>query len=206
MDTRNFCMILSAIRVNPLPSMLPFLLVILLYTSPPFYVFLLFVFVFLIFFFGFNFFLLFLKCPWPPSPLSHLFSHRLSFASLLAHALCFASLPVSFRLFSFSALILSLFISSIIKIIRFTVPCFGFFLYVDVPKCFDVSIACDGRCLSIAFQRLPTCCRHRLVRKKDEHNKLWKKKMNIVDPHMHIMSIITAVSYAYIVDNQSCHA
>ena len=39
--------------------------------------------------------------------------------------------PVSFRLFSFSALILSLFISSIIKIIRFTVPCFGFF-YISI--------------------------------------------------------------------------
>ena len=124
-------MILSAIRVNPLPSMLPFLLVILLYPFSSCLVFLLFVFVFFIFFFGFDFFLLFFKCLWPPSPLSHIISHRLSFASLLAHALCFASLPVSFRLFSFSALIFSFFISSIIKIIRFTVPCFVFF-YISI--------------------------------------------------------------------------
>ena len=134
MDTRNFCMIFSAIRVNPLPSMLPFLLVILLYPSPSCFVLLLFVFVFFIFFFGFDFCLLFFKCLWPPSPLSHLFSHRLSFASFLAHALCSASLPVSFRLFSFSALIFSFFISSIIKFIRFTVPCFVFFIFNRISR------------------------------------------------------------------------
>ena len=144
--------------------MLPFLLVILLYHSPSCFVFLLFNFVFFIFFFGFDFFLLFFKCLWPPSPLSHLFSHRLSFASLLAHALCFASLPVSFRLFSFSALIFSFFISSIIKIIRFTVPCFVFFYISIFQSALMFRSPAMGAASSIVCVQ-PLGCRIKLVRK-----------------------------------------
>ena len=139
-------MILSAIRVNPLPSMLPFLLVILLYHSPPFLC---------ILTLRLRFPYLLLRLQLLLLVLEVSLASLSPFSSFLAPPL-FRLPSRTCSLFRFPSRLVSSLLFFCPDIVSFHLvdnqdyPFHGslfrfFLLYVDVPKCSDVSIACDGR-------------------------------------------------------------